>query len=160
MPTPVTRNPAITISDFPPNAPLVGDLWWSTTTGQQNVWYDDGTTVQWVISNRGMCGSPGEQGPPGPPGTASVVVGPTPPDPPETNQLWWSDELGQLFVWYNDGTTSQWVAASTAPQLPDLSAYAPLNSPTFTGTPTAPTPPLGDADTSIATTAFVQKSLC
>jgi hypothetical protein len=33
---------------------------------------------------------------------------------------------------------------------------APLASPTFTGNPQAPTPPPGDADTSIATTAFVQ----
>lgn len=37
----------------------------------------------------------------------------------------------------------------------DLSAYAPLASPTFTGNPTAPTPAPGDNDTSIATTAFV-----
>jgi hypothetical protein len=33
--------------------------------------------------------------------------------------------------------------------------YAPLASPAFTGTPTAPTPAPGDNDTSIATTAFV-----
>lgn len=37
----------------------------------------------------------------------------------------------------------------------DLSAYAPLASPTFTGTPTAPTPVEGDNSTKIATTAFV-----
>jgi len=37
----------------------------------------------------------------------------------------------------------------------DLSAYAPLASPVFTGNPTAPTPTAGDSDTSIATTAFV-----
>jgi hypothetical protein len=37
----------------------------------------------------------------------------------------------------------------------DLSAYAPLASPVFTGNPTAPTPTAGDNDTSIATTAFV-----
>lgn len=36
---------------------------------------------------------------------------------------------------------------------------APLNSPTFTGDPKAPTPALGDNDTSIATTAFVQATL-
>ncbi len=35
---------------------------------------------------------------------------------------------------------------------------APLASPTFTGTPAAPTPALGDRDTSIATTAFVGQS--
>jgi hypothetical protein len=34
-----------------------------------------------------------------------------------------------------------------------------LNSPTFTGDPKAPTPVLGDNDTSIATTAFVQGTL-
>ena len=33
---------------------------------------------------------------------------------------------------------------------------APINSPAFTGTPTAPTPALGDNSTKIATTAFVQ----
>lgn len=43
----------------------------------------------------------------------------------------------------------------------DIPAFsgAPLNSPTFTGNPTAPTPSFGDNDTSIATTAFVQAAL-
>lgn len=38
----------------------------------------------------------------------------------------------------------------------DLSGYAPLASPAFTGEPTAPTPAAGDDSTKIATTAFVQ----
>lgn len=37
----------------------------------------------------------------------------------------------------------------------DLSALAPKASPAFTGTPTAPTPTVGDNSTKIATTAFV-----
>lgn len=41
----------------------------------------------------------------------------------------------------------------------NLAAYAPLNSPAFTGDPTAPTAALGDNDTSLATTAFVQQEL-
>lgn len=36
---------------------------------------------------------------------------------------------------------------------------APLNSPAFTGTPTAPTPAPGDNSTQIATTAFVQSQI-
>lgn len=40
-----------------------------------------------------------------------------------------------------------------------LESLAPLDSPEFTGTPTAPTPTAGDNDTSIATTAFVQGAL-
>lgn len=41
----------------------------------------------------------------------------------------------------------------------DLTGYAPLNSPNFTGTPAAPTPPQFDADASLATSEFVQRAL-
>lgn len=37
--------------------------------------------------------------------------------------------------------------------------YAPLVSPALSGNPTAPTPPAGDNDTSLATTAFVQTAI-
>jgi hypothetical protein len=40
-----------------------------------------------------------------------------------------------------------------------IATKASLNSPTFIGTPAAPTPEFGDNDTSIATTAFVQAAL-
>ena len=41
----------------------------------------------------------------------------------------------------------------------NLSAYAPIASPLFTGNPRGPTAALGDNDTSLATTAFVQQEL-
>lgn len=41
----------------------------------------------------------------------------------------------------------------------DLSGYAPLASPAFTGTPTAPTPTADDDSTKVATTAYVQNEL-
>ena len=41
----------------------------------------------------------------------------------------------------------------------DLTVLAPLASPALTGTPTAPTPPVGDASNQIATTAFVQAKI-
>lgn len=37
--------------------------------------------------------------------------------------------------------------------------YAPINSPQFTGVPTAPTAPFGTSNTQIATTAFVQQAV-
>lgn len=40
-----------------------------------------------------------------------------------------------------------------------LATKAPLNNPVFTGDARAPTPPAGDIDSSIATTAFVQQAL-
>ena len=53
-----------------------------------------------------------------------------------------------------DGTS--WVELGTEV---DLSGYAPIASPAFTGTPTAPTPTSGDDSTKIATTAYVQDEL-
>jgi hypothetical protein len=44
-------------------------------------------------------------------------------------------------------------------EIPSLTGYAPLASPTFTGDPKAPTPTAGDNDTSIATTAFVSNAI-
>ena len=41
----------------------------------------------------------------------------------------------------------------------DISGLAPINSPAFTGTPTAPTPTTGDNSAKIATTEFVQNSV-
>lgn len=54
-----------------------------------------------------------------------------------------------------DGTSGKLVKDSAT----SLSSLAPLASPALTGNPTAPTAALGDADTSIATTAFVQNAI-
>jgi hypothetical protein len=58
--------------------------------------------------------------------------------------------FGSAVLTFPDATTQ-----TTAATTPDLTPYAPLASPTFTGDPKAPTPTAGDNDTSIATTAFV-----
>ncbi|QIG73785.1 tail fiber protein [Rhizobium phage RHph_N34] len=51
------------------------------------------------------------------------------------------------------------VIADVAGLQPALDLKATIASPTFTGDPKAPTPSLGDNDTSIATTAFVQAAI-
>ena len=45
-------------------------------------------------------------------GGASITVSVTPPGSPTPGALWFQSELAQLFVYYNDGNTSQWVPAS------------------------------------------------
>lgn len=57
---------------------------------------------------------------------------------------------------FGDGTTA-WTSLSYVST--GGTGGAPLNSPNFTGNPTAPTPSPGDADTSLATTAFVANAL-
>ncbi len=55
-------------------------------------------------------------------------------------------------IWAYDG--AKWVNGTQIG-----TAYAPISSPVFTGNPTAPNPPSGDADTSVATTAFVSAAV-
>lgn len=42
----------------------------------------------------------------------SVTVSDIPPNSPVAGRLWWNSELGRMFVYYSDGTSSQWVDAS------------------------------------------------
>ena len=53
------------------------------------------------------------------------------------------------------GTSAMWARGDHV----HPTSGAPLDSPVFTGNPTAPTPTAGDNDTSIATTAFVQAAV-
>jgi hypothetical protein len=48
----------------------------------------------------------------------SVSIGTTPPASPTAGKLWWNSETGQLFVYYTDANSSQWVPAApmTGPQ--------------------------------------------
>ena len=93
-------------------------------------------TVTGIVAGT-LSGSVGVPGPAGPAG-AGVPAGGT---------------AGQ-YLQKIDGTNynTDWVTLN-------LSGYAPLASPAFTGNPTAPTAALGDNDTSLATTAFVQQEL-
>lgn len=42
---------SITMSDTPPGSPTNGALWYDTTAAQLYVWYNDGTSSQWVVTN-------------------------------------------------------------------------------------------------------------
>jgi len=44
------------------------------------------------------------------PGAAQVTTtGPNPPTNPQVGQLWWRNTDGNLYVWYDDGNSKQWV---------------------------------------------------
>jgi hypothetical protein len=46
----VTVTPTLTISATAPAAPAAGDLWWNSAIGVFFVYYDDGTSIQWVTT--------------------------------------------------------------------------------------------------------------
>lgn len=66
---------------------------------------------------------------------------------------WWADTGNSLLKLRNGANTGWFTIAPLGSQL------APLASPTFTGTPAAPTASGGTNTTQIATTAFVQSAL-
>ena len=48
---------------------------------------------------------------PGGGGGASVTISVSPPVGPAAGNLWWESDTGNLYIYYNDGTSSQWVLA-------------------------------------------------
>ena len=65
----------------------------------------------------GPVGPTGPVGPAGPPGPAIPTISATPPVAPVANQMWFNPNAtsggGQLYIWYDDGSTTQWVPASS-----------------------------------------------
>lgn len=84
---------SIEISATAPSSPQDGDLWWDSDNGNLYIYYDDGTSSQWVAAN-------------GP----QVFVGTAAPAGYQ-GQLWFDSTQGKTYIYYDDGTSAQWVSA-------------------------------------------------
>jgi len=61
--------------------------------------------------------------------SGSVSVSDAAPGSPTANSLWWSSNVGKLFIYYNDGSSSQWVETSPAVDISTInSAFGTANS--------------------------------
>jgi hypothetical protein len=89
--------------DFPSN-PTIGQI----VTGPGGIQYQwDG--VKWIVVSGSTPG-----------GGASVTVGPTPPASPAQGYLWWNTNDGNLYIYYIDANSAQWVIANAAnPYMPE-----------------------------------------
>jgi len=93
----------VSVQSAPPSSPTAGDLWYHTTQARLFVYFNDGTSSQWVdAAPFNLQGS----------GAASVSVGATAPAGPSDGDLWYNSNYGRLFVYYKDGTSDQWVDAA------------------------------------------------
>ena len=99
---------SVTVSDTPPTSPSSGDLWYKSDEGQLKVWYQDGTSNQWVDTSNNAGGGGGSSS-----SGANVSVSDTPPTnpAPQNGDLWWKSNEGSLKIRYEDGNTNQWVDA-------------------------------------------------
>ena len=184
----------VTVGDSPPigvGATNNGELWWESDTGDLFVWYDDGSSAQWVMANAGGrgitgdkgaagdkgqkgevgltgaqgakgqkgeigigqkgevgdkgqkgeigVGSKGDKGSPGADGNdgsdgdkgqkgelgtkgdkgdgsaggASVTISDNAPSSPNNGDLWWESDTFDLHVYYQDGSSNQWVSITS-----------------------------------------------
>ena len=93
----------VTVSQTAPSSPTAGDLWYHSTQARLFVYYNDGSSSQWVdaapfnLQNSGA---------------ASVSVGASVPTGASDGDLWYNTNYGRLFVYYKDGTSDQWVDAA------------------------------------------------
>jgi hypothetical protein len=101
-------NTSVVISDSAPANPVNGDLWFDSVGGQLYIWYSDPNGAQWVVVvNAGSGGGTGGGGT----ASAGITISDTAPTNPTIGALWYASTICQLFVWYNDGNSSQWVVA-------------------------------------------------
>lgn len=88
----------VSVSTEAPSGPSEGDLWYNSSLGRTFVYYNDGSSAQWV-----------DAAPFTPSNNTSVVVSSSAPTSPDDGQLWYNTTLARTFIYYNDGTSSQWV---------------------------------------------------
>jgi len=89
-----------------------GDIWYDTDSS--NV----GAGPPGPPGPPGADGPPGGDGSPGTPGSDGVAgldISDTPPTSPSEGDMWWESDTGALYVYYNDGNNSQWVAVAQGP---------------------------------------------
>ena len=96
---------SVTVSETAPSSPAEGDLWFDPSVLKTFVYYNDGSANQWVQSNPTGSGGGGSAG-------ASVTASDTAPSSPSAGDLWYKSDTNALYVYYNDGDSSQWVGVS------------------------------------------------
>jgi hypothetical protein len=123
----VPTEPGTVISPTPPASAQVGELWWDSTGGELYIWYNDGTSSQWVAASpsTGIQDAPSDNilyGRQSGAWSATMTISDTAPSSPAVGALWWDSVGGQLYIWYSDPNTSQWViAVNAASALPPAS---------------------------------------
>jgi hypothetical protein len=101
----------ISISTTAPGSPYSGSLWYNSEEGRTFVYYDDGSSAQWVDASPSNASGASNSG------SSTVSIGQTAPVDPSSGDLWYSTDFGRIFVYYDEptlgiGSTSVWVDAA------------------------------------------------
>lgn len=176
-------NAAVTVSNTAPVGPTEGALWWSETYGKLFIYYNDGTSSQWVEASPSGGTSTGnttyityeantalfystlnaaytvanaafEQANTGA-GSSRVNVGNTAPPTPNVGNLWWDTTDGTLYIYYEDQDSFQWVETSPSGGQVNVESLAANVAPYFTDAYDTANAAFNKANTSVQNGASV-----
>ena len=109
---------SIGLSDTAPVSPSAGDLWYNTANGTMSVYYNDGSSSQWV----GTSGVTGATGATGATGSTTVVTNPTDlPISPADGTMGYVTSNNKLYI-YNGTAWYVFAGTNEAPTISGLSA--------------------------------------
>lgn len=102
------------MSDTAPANPKQGMMWFDTSVLKTFLYYEDVDSSQWI-----------EVSPAGPAGPSSLTfIGDTAPANAVERDLWFNSTDMSMYIYYNDGSSSQWVAMSGPAGADGLAANA------------------------------------
>jgi hypothetical protein len=90
---------AFAVSDTAPSSPANGDLWFNSASLNLYAYYADGDSSQWL-----QVGTDAEEAQ-----QLSATSSDTAPTSPNAGDMWFDTSELNLYIYYNDGNTSQWV---------------------------------------------------
>jgi len=90
----------VVTSPVAPTSAVNGDVWYNSSNGISYVYYDDGSSSQWVqlISTTGA-----------PVDVSATTIDDTAPEGANDGDAWFDSSSGYLYIYYTDGTSGQWV---------------------------------------------------
>lgn len=93
----------IAVSDTAPANAAANSLWFSSLEGTLKIYYNDGTSNQWVdaFSTAGAQGPAGQNG--------QVTIANNAPASPESGEIWFHANTGKSYIFYTTPTANQWV---------------------------------------------------
>lgn len=93
---------SMTTSATAPSSPSDGDMWYDTSTGRTYVYYNDGSSSQWVEFGAA-------------PDAGIMHVSSGAPSSPNAGDMWYDTDDGTTSLYYDDGSSQQWVQFGAAP---------------------------------------------
>ena len=118
-----------------PTSPTLGHIWVYVTTAETPTGWVDAGMIQGPPGPQGIQGVPGVDGVDGIDGTTVIVSDQAPTVNVQEGDLWWDSVGGNLFIWYEDANSSQWVVTVNQPIPPPVAGgnFLPLVGGQLTG---------------------------